>query len=672
MIFVRQKTEAEVDAGDSAPRHLGAEDVLAALDAVTAGFGPGGEVRAGQQRMAVAVAEALDTATPLVVQAGTGVGKSLAYALPIALSGHTVVIATASKALQDQLADKDLPALAAALGGGLRWAVLKGRTNYLCQQAADESAAAARRSGTTPTLGFDEGASGDDGDSVAQETERLIDWGRHSPTGDRAELDFEPSAAAWSAVSVGQGECPGAKKCPRGDTCFAEAAYERARQAKVIVINIHLFGAHVASGGFLLPPHAAVVIDECHDAEDIISASLGVTLSPGRVRGVANALRTLSGSRRSAAGLFRHADALARVLAPHAGKRMAKGAAGDAGLGEALEQLAEAVRQEQGRLRELAAGGDLAARKERVAKALTGLGGDVEAVLKAGAGQVTWVEAGVVQPTLRVAPIDVGGNLARVAWSSATAILTSATVPPGVAGRLGLGRRARELSVESPFDYRRQALLYVPRLPDPRSGEFEAASHDELEFLIGAAGGRTLALFTSWRAMGAARKALDARVPFRLLAQNDLPKPALIEAFRSDETSCLFATMGFWQGVDVPGQACSLVTLDRLPFARPDDPLAQARRERAGPSAFYTVDIPYAATRLAQGVGRLIRTGADRGVVAVLDPRLAEAPYRDRILASMPPMRRVRRRSDVSEFFALLGPGAMEQPEAFCRIPFVK
>lgn len=261
MIFRSDEAAAEIDADDTAPHHLGAEEILAALEAVTAAFGPGGEVRVGQQRMAVAVAEALDTATPLVVQAGTGVGKSLAYALPIALSRRTVVIATASKALQDQLAGKDLPALAAALGGGLRWAVLKGRSNYLCQQAADEVAATARRAGATLSLGFDDdGARGeDDGDSVAQETERLIEWGRRSPTGDRAELDFEPSPAAWSAVSVGQGECPGAKKCPRGDTCFAEAAYERARQADVIVINIHLFGAHVASGGFVLPDHAAVV-----------------------------------------------------------------------------------------------------------------------------------------------------------------------------------------------------------------------------------------------------------------------------------------------------------------------------------------------------------------------------------------------------------------------------
>jgi ATP-dependent DNA helicase DinG len=206
--------------------------------------------------------------------------------------------------------------------------------------------------------------------------------------------------------------------------------------------------------------------------------------------------------------------------------------------------------------------------------------------------------------------------------------------------------------VGSPFDYRRLALLYVPRLPDPRHPDHEAGAHAELEFLIDAAGGRTLALFTSWRAMRAAHGALAERLPYRILAQDDLPKPALIEAFRDDETSCLFATMGFWQGVDVPGQACSLVVIDRLPFPRPDDPVAQARRERAGPNAFNAVDLPHVATRLAQGAGRLIRSTTDRGVVAVLDCRLAESSYRPVILSALPPMRRTRDRADVTAFFA--------------------
>jgi ATP-dependent DNA helicase DinG len=251
-----------------------------------------------------------------------------------------------------------------------------------------------------------------------------------------------------------------------------------------------------------------------------------------------------------------------------------------------------------------------------------------------------------------VAPIDVGAELARVAWSSATPILTSATIPLGLGAQLGLGPETIDIDVGSPFDYRRHALLYVPRLPDPRHPDHEAAAHGELEFLVTAAGGRTLALFTSWRAMRAAHAALADRLPYRLLAQDELPKPALIDAFRTDETSCLFATMGFWQGVDVPGSACSLVVIDRLPFPRPDDPVAQARRERAGTNAFNAVDLPHVATRLAQGAGRLIRSTTDRGVVAVLDRRLAESSYRLVILSALPPMRRTRDRADVTAFFA--------------------
>ncbi len=321
---------------------------------------------------------------------------------------------------------------------------------------------------------------------------------------------------------------------------------------------------------------------------------------------------------------------------------------------EALADLAQVVREERSALRGAPDGEtpDQKARRERAAKALDSLAADIDTVLAADDDHVTWVESSGTQPSLRVAPVDVGAELAKVLWASATPVLTSATIPPGISPRLGLGKEAVELDVGSPFDYRTQSLLYVPRLPDVRHPKHETAAHQELEFLLTAAGGRTLALFTSWRAMRAARAVLDDRVPYKLLAQDDLPKPALIEAFRTDESSCLFATMGFWQGVDVPGEACSLVVIDRLPFARPDDPVAEARRERAGPAAFAVVDVPHAAIRLAQGAGRLVRTATDRGVVAVLDPRLAESSYRPAILGALPPMRRTRDREDVTRFFA--------------------
>jgi ATP-dependent DNA helicase DinG len=233
-------------------------------------------------------------------------------------------------------------------------------------------------------------------------------------------------------------------------------------------------------------------------------------------------------------------------------------------------------------------------------------------------------------------------------------VLTSATIPPRLAQRLGIDAdTVDQLDAGSPFDYEHNALLYcAAHLPDPRTDRYEEAMHDELTALVTAAGGRTLALFTSWRAMTAAAEALRARVPFRILTQSDLPKPALVAAFTADEATCLFATMGFWQGVDVPGPSLSLVTIDRLPFPRPDEPLLQARRERARADAFAIVDLPRAATLLAQGAGRLVRSTVDRGVVAVLDPRLATARYRWDIVRALPPMRRTKDRAEVEAFLA--------------------
>lgn len=633
------------------------ESLLATL---AAGLGSRGEARPGQVEMAKAVARSVRSSEPLAVQAGTGTGKTWAY-LAGALVGlragttpdddegeNRLLVATATKALQDQLADKDLPEVAAALGGGLTWAVLKGRSNYLCRQAASEAAPSATP--ITPlALTVDEGPT-----VPAGEIARLLAWAERTTTGDRAELDFEPSPAAWSAVSVGSDECPGAQACPKGPQCFAEAAYERAGAADVVVVNLHLLGAHVASGGHVLPGHGVVVIDEAHEAEDVMVSALGVTLTAGRGRAVARSGRLRSQvDSPPATSLMRACESLAAALAPLAGKRLPGGAAVAADVALALGAMGEASRQEHRRLKALDNLGDLGPRRDRAVRLLSTLAADIDAALEANdEEQVTWVEQSNSQPVLRVAPLDVGGDLARVAWSAATAVLTSATLPEGVPARLGLGPATSTLDVGSPFDYPKQALLYVPRLPNPRHPAWEAAAHDELRFLIGAAGGRTLALFTSWRAMQAAVVALAPDLPYRVLSQGDLPKPALVDQFRSDETSCLFATMGFWQGVDVPGSTCSLVVVDRLPFARPGDPLFEARRDRAGLAAFATVDVPHAATKLAQGVGRLVRRSTDRGVVAVLDSRLAEREYRKQILRALPPMRRSRDRADVTAFFA--------------------
>jgi ATP-dependent DNA helicase DinG len=304
--------------------------------------------------------------------------------------------------------------------------------------------------------------------------------------------------------------------------------------------------------------------------------------------------------------------------------------------------------------RALDATGDAATRKERVVTLGTGLANDVQALAALVEGTVAWVERAGTQPVIRVAPVDVGERLASALFSAPTVVLTSATLAVGgsfdvLASRLGLDRSGRAwhgIDVGSPFDYEAQALLYcAAHLPDPRSPAYEAAMHRELAELIEAAGGRTLALFTSRRAMTAAAEHLRGGISHPILVQDELPRPRLQAAFLDDEHAVLLATMGFWQGFDAPGRTCSLVVIDRLPFARPDDPLVDARRAAATrnrQNAFAAVDLPAAAVLLAQGAGRLIRAASDTGVVAVLDRRLATASYRWTLVRSLPPMRRTK------------------------------
>ena len=616
-------------------------DVKAALDRVRAAL-PAGEERPGQVAMAEAVARAITTGRHLVVQAGTGTGKSVGYLVPAILSGRRVVVATATKALQDQLAAKDLPFLARHLGVPFGFAVVKGRSNYLCRQRADEV-----------TAGGDQLTLDDDADvgPLGRDVLRLVEWGRTTETGDRSDLDFEPRPRAWAAVSVGATECPGAARCPSGEACFAEAARERAEAADVIVVNTHLYGAHLASGGHVLPEHDVVVFDEAHALEDVAAESLGLELGAGRVRAVARSARALVAADDAGAvdDLESAAVRLEEASAPWRDRRVPPDLGTE--LGAAVELTAQRLQRVTSAVR---SGDGDSARKARALQAAGHLAGDLQVAASVPDGYVAWVEGRTGGAVLRMVPIDVGGLLASRLWGEVTAVLTSATVPPLLSARVGIEReRCDELDVGSPFPHADHAVLYcATHLPDPRSPGYADAMHAEMEALVTAAGGRTLALFTSWRAMQAAVEVLRPRLPWTVLAQGDLPKPALVEAFASDERSCLFATMGYWQGIDVPGPSLSLVTIDRVPFPRPDEPLVQARRERAGPGAFRLVDLPRAATLLAQGAGRLVRSATDRGVVAVLDPRLATAGYRWDLVRALPPMRRTRHRAEVEAFLA--------------------
>jgi len=633
---------------------------------------PHHEDRPEQRAMALAVASAIKRRRHLVVQAGTGTGKSLAYLVPALALGARVVVSTATKALQDQLARRDLPHLARSLGGRVSFAVLKGRSNYVCAQRVAEV-----KGGDAQLEQLELGEedwSPRPRSALAREVRRLVEWASKTANGDRAELPWEPSPLAWAQLSVSPRECPGASECPSGRACFAEAARRRANEADVVIVNTHLYASHLALGeAGLLPPHDVVVFDEAHEVEDIVTAALGTELGAARLGGLARACRRLV-DQEAAEAVAQAAVHLGVALAAHKDRALPRPLAGPGTeqLAGALLQARERVNQLLSQLRAASkqaaskqAGGAKPAATARLARAQQSAARLVEelaAVLDLPDDQVAWVEGPPHALVLRTAPVDVGQVLRARLWEpegleeGPTAVLTSATVPPRLGERLGLAAGAfDERDVGSPFAYGDQALLYCPlHLPDPRSEHFELAMHDELVALIEAAGGRTLALFTSWRATEAAVAAARQRLGWPVLAQWELPKPKLLARFSAEEHSCLFATMGFWQGVDVPGPSLSLVTIDRIPFPRPDDPLLQARRARLGPRAFELIDLPRAATLLAQGAGRLVRSKSDRGVVAVFDRRLGKAPYRWELVRAMPPMRRSRDRAEVEAFLRAL------------------
>ena len=611
-----------------------------ALAIVTAAL-PAAESRPGQAEMAEAVANALATGRHLVVAAGTGTGKSLGYLVPSVLADKRVVIATATKALQDQLAGKDLPFLTEHLGKPFEWAVLKGRSNYICLQRVREVQQA-----NAGQLELNEMAP-----TVRLEVKRLSEWAGATRTGDQAELDWMPTDRAWQSVSVSSDECPGATRCPMGDACFAESARRRAAAADVIVVNTYLYGLHVASGGVLLPEHDVVIIDEAHSLEDIMSDTVGITIGAGRFVNLGLTLKKILDDPTVIGAVIDAGTLLRDSISPALGQRLPHPL--PELINEALILGRQHIDAAQTALRAIDTSvEDAKQRKLRAQQQATRLIDDIDRAVSATDGYVTFVSGKPDIPRLEIAPLDVGPTLRTGIWNEHTAVLTSATIPSSLVQRVGLpADKVDSLDVGSPFDYEHNAMLYCAlHLADPRSPQFGPGVHDELVALIKAAGGRTLALFTSYKAMEAAAAAMKGRIPNTVLTQRDLPKTALVKKFSDDESTCLFATSGFFQGVDIPGRTLSLVTIDRLPFPRPDDPLLSARRELLGNRAFADIDVPRAATLLAQATGRLIRNATDRGVVAVFDPRLGKANYRWDIVKALPPMKRTRERGEVEAF----------------------
>jgi ATP-dependent DNA helicase DinG len=458
----------------------------------------------------------------------------------------------------------------------------------------------------------------------------------------------------WSAVSVGADECPGAARCPSGTECFSERARLRAFEADIIVTNHHYYGLHLASGGALLPEHEVVVFDEAHQLLDTLRATCGTELGGVQFRALARRSRGVLVDDELPARLERTGGDLDHQLRAHLGKRVEVTPELVATLVTArdrVERLMSALRK-----LEPSEGTDAAARIERTMLAATHLVGDVDAIVEAPDADVLWVDGSDANPILRRTPLDVGQILDEQLWGSGAVILASATLADGIVGQLGLGPDTTVLRVGSPFDFPQLGLLYcAAHLPDPRRPEHRQAVQSEIAALATAAGGRTLALFTSSSAMHEAAGALDGLVPGPILVQGDAPREALVQRLRDEPGAVLLATLSFWQGVDIPGDALTLVTIDRLPFPRPDEPVSQARRDRAGPAAFREVDLPRAQTLLAQAAGRLVRRATDRGVVAVLDPRLATAKaYRWDLVNALPPLRRTRSRDEALELLSTL------------------
>ena len=623
---------------------------LELLDRVTGDLPGGGERRDGQRAMAEAVATALARRRPLAVQAGTGVGKSLAYLVPAATVRGRVVVATATKNLQDQLATKDAPQVAAHVRG-LRVEVLKGRQNYLCRFRA-------RDVGGGAVFDLDSGERAPRG--VVDQVRRVLRWADGTPSGDLDDVGFELDGRARRMLSVTPQECLTRARCPEGANCFAELARDRAAESDVLIVNTHLYASHLASGSMLLPAHDYLVLDEAHEAPDIFATLLGTTVNPSALRAVAALARATLAPDPPA-----EADALAAVadrLGAHLEVQFAEGRL--RGLDEGAVRELDAARALVTALVEAlrgldAAGPDGEFRRTRALGPATHLAGDLARLTQVGEDELVFLSRRDREVDVELSLVEVGPRLSSELWGEVTGVLTSATLAPTLPARLGLAG-ARRLEVASPFDYRGHALLYVPGdFPGRNEDGAEAAIVEELVALIAAAGGRTLALFTNRAVMGRVADAVARRVPTEVLVQGTLSRARLIEEFRASPEASLFAVTSFWQGVDVPGHSLSLVTIDRLPFSVPGDPLAEARRERSA-NPFTEVDLPRVAMLLAQGVGRLIRTREDRGVVAVLDTRLAEASYRGRIFPQLPPMRRTRDRAEVIDFLGALRAAAEE------------
>jgi ATP-dependent DNA helicase DinG len=631
----------------------------------------GGQRREGQDAMAQAVRKAITSGEHVAVQAGTGTGKSLAYLVPAihhaVAKDATVVISTATIALQRQLVDRDLPRLAKTLkpllGRAPTFAILKGRRNYLCLNKLH---------------GGDDTDPGDELfdpfaiSAMGRQIKRLHEWADTTDKGDRDELVPGVPDSTWRQVSVTARECLGAAKCPVGDDCFAEKARAEAGKADIVVTNHALLAIDALEGRPVLPEHDVVVVDEAHELVDRVTGVATAELTAGMIGAAARRLGKLV-DQAIADRLAEAGEGLAMVLEDLPSGRWDTLPQAAAGALSAVRDAAGSCRQSLGSERredpEAATGRKIAqASLDEVADTAVRLLTAFEEPDPAKRRDVVWLAEqgpdGARHKVLHAAPLWVGGLLRERLFGRATVVLTSATLALGgnfdaLARQWGLPPAAEAaggpddpvpdpdapkwsgMDVGSPFAHGRSGILYVAkRLPPPGRDGLPPSYLDEIAGLVEAAGGRTLGLFSSMRAAKQATEALRSRLDTPLLCQGEDSTMQLVKKFAEDEGTSLFGTLSLWQGVDVPGPSLSCVIIDRIPFPRPDDPLVAARQratDARGGNGFLTVSATHAALLLAQGAGRLLRGMDDRGVVAILDPRLATARYGGFLRASLPP-----------------------------------
>ena len=649
-------------------------DLLAtAVDAL------GGAQRPGQVQMAEAVANAFATGEHLAVQAGTGTGKSLAYLVPAIaralIEESPVVVSTATIALQRQLVDRDLPRLADALTDVLprrpRFALLKGRRNYLCLNKVHNGADEEMSDVPQEELFSPVAAS-----ALGRDVVRLTKWASVTETGDRDEVSPGVPERSWAQVSVSARECIGMARCPYGTDCFAEKARAEAGRADVVVTNHALLAIDAIAEASVLPEHHLLVIDEAHELVDRVTSAATAELTPTplgvAIRRIARLVSPeLSQRMEAAVATFSAAihdtqpgrmDYLDDELATYLTALRDAATAARSGIDPApADPKAAAARTEA-----IAALTDIA---DAAARALDSFGPAIP-----DRTDVVWLDheeqrGSGPRPVLRVAPLSVAALLRSRLFDTSTTVLTSATLTVGgnfdaMAQAWGLadGPDWQGIDVGSPFDHAKAGILYIAaHLPPPgRDGAGSEAQLDEIAGLIEACDGRTLGLFSSMRAAKAAAEAMRERLDTPVLCQGDDGTSALVEKFAADPQTSLFGTLSLWQGVDVPGPSCSLVIIDRIPFPRPDDPLLTARQRAVaarGGNGFMTVAAGHAALLLAQGAGRLLRRSEDRGVVAILDSRMATARYGGYLRASLPP------------FWATTDPGVVREALARLHTP---